>query len=247
MQFNTTYNTYEPLLEVAPYYDCYPSLYIDPNLSHYFSDLSYSPQASVDEQLSPLMPMVHRDSISTPPVYYSVSPMMAYLSPPPYIAASPQSEHSYIAAPSPQSDCSYSPSDCELKSQENCGGGGKKRITKSTRAKRNQVLCEHTGGKKKNNKQQEDDDEKQFKCTIEDCGKVFKRAEHLKRHVKSIHDRIKGKTNHSEIYVMNPNLLFLDFECNFPGCDRAFSRSDNLNQHLRTHRSESIKKKRAAN
>ncbi|KAI9299363.1 hypothetical protein BJ944DRAFT_172478 [Cunninghamella echinulata] len=34
---------------------------------------------------------------------------------------------------------------------------------------------------------------KTFTCTEDDCGKVFKRSEHLKRHIRSIHTREKRK------------------------------------------------------
>ncbi|KAG0202228.1 hypothetical protein BGX28_005191 [Mortierella sp. GBA30] len=59
---------------------------------------------------------------------------------------------------------------------------------------------------------------KVFTCRFEDCGKVFKRSEHLKRHVRSIHTMEKP------------------FECPIQNCPKRFSRSDNLNQHIRIHR-----------
>ncbi|KIM59727.1 hypothetical protein SCLCIDRAFT_125598 [Scleroderma citrinum Foug A] len=52
-------------------------------------------------------------------------------------------------------------------------------------------------------------------CEI--CGGQFKRGEHLKRHVRSIHTHDRP------------------WRCTFPGCERQFSRRDNLNQHLRMH------------
>ncbi|RKP02018.1 hypothetical protein CXG81DRAFT_4596, partial [Caulochytrium protostelioides] len=55
-----------------------------------------------------------------------------------------------------------------------------------------------------------------FRCTIADCGRAFRRAEHLKRHFR-VHTGERP------------------FVCSFPGCDKRFSRSDNLSQHLRTH------------
>lgn len=58
-----------------------------------------------------------------------------------------------------------------------------------------------------------DDAEKPFKC--DDCPKAFRRSEHLKRHIRSVHSNIRP------------------FPCKF--CDKKFSRSDNLAQHLRTH------------
>lgn len=54
-----------------------------------------------------------------------------------------------------------------------------------------------------------------FLCKVPGCGKCFKRGEHLKRHVRSIH------TNERP------------FQCQWPTCLRLFSRHDNLNQHVR--------------
>ncbi|KAF9195550.1 hypothetical protein BGZ50_004350 [Haplosporangium sp. Z 11] len=59
---------------------------------------------------------------------------------------------------------------------------------------------------------------KVFTCRFEDCGKIFKRSEHLKRHVRSIHTLEKP------------------FACPIQNCPKSFSRSDNLNQHIRIHR-----------
>ncbi|CAO3592580.1 unnamed protein product [Absidia cylindrospora] len=57
-----------------------------------------------------------------------------------------------------------------------------------------------------------------FVCKSDGCGKVFKRSEHLKRHIRSIHTLEKP------------------FECPYQSCNKRFSRSDNLNQHIRIHR-----------
>ncbi|KAI9301290.1 hypothetical protein BJ944DRAFT_169354 [Cunninghamella echinulata] len=57
-----------------------------------------------------------------------------------------------------------------------------------------------------------------FTCKVDGCGKVFKRSEHLKRHIRSIHTLEKP------------------FECPYQSCNKRFSRSDNLNQHIRIHR-----------
>ncbi|KAI8065025.1 hypothetical protein BDF21DRAFT_346325 [Thamnidium elegans] len=60
--------------------------------------------------------------------------------------------------------------------------------------------------------------QKVFTCKHDNCGKVFKRSEHLKRHIRSIHTLEKP------------------FECPYQTCSKRFSRSDNLNQHIRIHR-----------
>lgn len=58
---------------------------------------------------------------------------------------------------------------------------------------------------------------KSHSCPIPSCGRLFKRLEHLKRHV---------RTHTQE----RPYIC--------PSCNKAFSRSDNLAQHKRTHERE---------
>lgn len=58
-----------------------------------------------------------------------------------------------------------------------------------------------------------DDEPKPFPCP--ECDKQFKRLEHLKRHIRSVHLNIRP------------------FHCKY--CEKKFSRSDNLAQHLKTH------------
>jgi hypothetical protein len=58
-----------------------------------------------------------------------------------------------------------------------------------------------------------EDPSKTFVCEI--CNRRFRRQEHLKRHVRSLHTHDKP------------------FECH--ECGKKFSRSDNLSQHARTH------------
>ncbi|CCE65927.1 hypothetical protein TPHA_0N01460 [Tetrapisispora phaffii CBS 4417] len=55
---------------------------------------------------------------------------------------------------------------------------------------------------------------KTFKCN--NCEKAFRRSEHLKRHIRSVHSSERP------------------FPCNY--CEKKFSRSDNLSQHLKTHK-----------
>ncbi|KAI5969276.1 MSN4 [Candida margitis] len=52
-----------------------------------------------------------------------------------------------------------------------------------------------------------------FPCS--ECDKQFKRTEHLKRHIRSVHSNIRP------------------YHCHY--CERKFSRSDNLAQHIKTH------------
>jgi len=54
-----------------------------------------------------------------------------------------------------------------------------------------------------------------FVCRVPGCDKCFKRSEHLKRHVRSIHTNEKP------------------YPCSFPGCNKAFARGDNLKQHMK--------------
>jgi transcription factor STE12 len=55
---------------------------------------------------------------------------------------------------------------------------------------------------------------KAFVCPLFSCGRMFKRQEHLKRHLRT-------------------HTMERPYAC--PKCKKRFSRSDNLNQHLRTH------------
>ena len=55
---------------------------------------------------------------------------------------------------------------------------------------------------------------KAFVCPLFSCGRMFKRMEHLKRHLRT-------------------HTLERPYQCQH--CKKRFSRSDNLNQHLRTH------------
>jgi uncharacterized Zn-finger protein len=72
---------------------------------------------------------------------------------------------------------------------------------------------------------------------------VFKRSEHLKRHIRSIHTLEKRKffTNcwkkeKKKMKIHFYSHLALAYECPYQSCSKRFSRSDNLNQHIRIHR-----------
>lgn len=54
-------------------------------------------------------------------------------------------------------------------------------------------------------------DDKNFPCHHDDCGKVFKRSEHLKRHVRSIHTREKRKLYKQKKTKIIPFLPFFFF------------------------------------
>ncbi|KAK4058368.1 hypothetical protein OIO90_000526 [Microbotryomycetes sp. JL221] len=69
---------------------------------------------------------------------------------------------------------------------------------------------------------------KMFECKAPECGKIFKRSEHLKRHIRGVHLDDKHITGQTA------------FQCQWPDCGRLFARHDNLSQHLRTHRSPSM-------
>ncbi|KAL9538126.1 hypothetical protein MBANPS3_011179 [Mucor bainieri] len=97
-------------------------------------------------------------------------------------------------------------------------GGGKAKVKKSTRARRNDVSGVTSSDRKKYKKTSSEPDVKQFLCEYDDCGKLFKRSEHLKRHIKSIHTKEKP------------------YSCPYKDCGKSFARTDNLSQHIRIHR-----------
>jgi hypothetical protein len=78
--------------------------------------------------------------------------------------------------------------------------------------------------------QRADKNEKIYGCTYPDCDRVFKRTEHLKRHIRYptlLHDvEANDRTHTGE----------RPFQCPIPECGKRFSRSDNLTQHIRIHK-----------
>ncbi|KAJ7222246.1 hypothetical protein GGX14DRAFT_340667, partial [Mycena pura] len=53
-----------------------------------------------------------------------------------------------------------------------------------------------------------------FICPLFSCGRLFKRMEHMRRHLRT-------------------HTMERPFAC--PRCNKRFSRSDNLNHHVQTH------------
>ncbi|SCU86234.1 LAMI_0D01024g1_1 [Lachancea mirantina] len=85
-------------------------------------------------------------------------------------------------------------------------------ISSSSNGKRKHPPMTKTRGSKSTSPLEEE--EKPFRC--QECPKAFRRSEHLKRHIRSVHSSERP------------------FHCSF--CDKKFSRSDNLSQHLKTHK-----------
>lgn len=76
---------------------------------------------------------------------------------------------------------------------------------------------------------------KVYVCKVPDCGKCFKRSEHLKRHIRSIHSDERREFRWLFLRAaLTPSLAA--FQCQWPSCGRRFTRHDNLAQHLRVHR-----------
>ncbi|KAJ1985773.1 hypothetical protein H4R33_003776 [Dimargaris cristalligena] len=96
-----------------------------------------------------------------------------------------------------------------------------------SKRKRGNPRPRRSAGEKPKSNTHRDPKEKRFPCPVEGCGVRFNRAEHVQRHYKSIHLKVRP------------------FECPEPGCGKVFSRTDNLTQHRNTHnRSKSKAKER---
>lgn len=63
---------------------------------------------------------------------------------------------------------------------------------------------------------------KDYQCEYPGCKQLLSSMEHLHRHIKAVHLKIKN------------------IKCKWLGCPAMFSRKDNMYQHFRTH----LKKKR---
>lgn len=84
-----------------------------------------------------------------------------------------------------------------------------------------------------------------FGCYYEFCGKGFTTKYNLKRHINSVHLKIKdylcelcGKTLVSKIALMEHNYSHEDIKpikCPYIGCEQMFSRSSLLCSHKKTH------------
>lgn len=109
---------------------------------------------------------------------------------------------------SSSSECNSPPATTLSPSNNKVSSGKRNSKAKSTRSR----------GRRVSNNPSVAAGQKMFTCEHDDCGKVFKRSEHLKRHIRSIHTLEKP------------------FECPYHSCSKRFSRSDNLNQHIRIHR-----------
>lgn len=78
-----------------------------------------------------------------------------------------------------------------------------------------------------------------FVCRVPGCENCFRRSEHLKRHIRSIHTHDKREfgtlpeffTNDFHQLLMASDYLYTAYACSFPTCKKAFARNDNLKQH----------------
>ncbi|RPD64723.1 hypothetical protein L226DRAFT_451316 [Lentinus tigrinus ALCF2SS1-7] len=59
--------------------------------------------------------------------------------------------------------------------------------------------------------------DRKFCCPVEECQKMFKKRDHLHRHIKCLHQ-------HEQMWV-----------CHRPECDKAFTRYDNYKRHTHIH------------
>ncbi|ORX62223.1 hypothetical protein DM01DRAFT_1298833 [Hesseltinella vesiculosa] len=181
---------------------------------------TYYGNAQMMDYLSPndMMSIYYPSSASSPchtaprSMSYSAGDMMSTLLPP-YQAPTSIFPTATVASNSPPSDAmvTFPSADLPLdqaqdkpKPDVKIGKNGK---VKQCRSRGRRVSSHPAGGFAK-----------MFTCKHDDCGKVFKRSEHLKRHIRSIHTLEKP------------------FECPYQSCSKRFSRSDNLNQHIRIHR-----------
>ncbi|KAG0046645.1 hypothetical protein BGZ83_008201 [Gryganskiella cystojenkinii] len=170
--------------------------------------------SSSSSSMSPRSPFSSNGSISASS---SSSSLVSASYPLSRTKSEPSSPHSYANSTAMTCDANGMPINVMAGMLTNADGTPIIKPTpKRSRGRRVSCFPDNSGGKV-------------FTCRFEDCGKVFKRSEHLKRHVRSIHTMEKP------------------FECPINNCPKRFSRSDNLNQHIRIHRHNSGRAEKAAN
>lgn len=121
--------------------------------------------------------------------------------------SSPLVSHTSTAANDDNDDKQIINEANDKKKKKPACGGGKVKVKKSTRVKRNDVSGVTSNERKKYKKTCSEPDVKQFLCEHNDCGKLFKRSEHLKRHIKSIHTKEKRKFSSITIILYYINFL----------------------------------------
>lgn len=74
-----------------------------------------------------------------------------------------------------------------------------------------------------------------YTCRI--CHKAFKRSQHMKRHMRSLHMHMEHSEHLQSKWANNSHHCVLTaFVCSLPFCTKSFARRDNLIQHERKHK-----------
>ncbi|KAI9313831.1 hypothetical protein BX666DRAFT_2030002 [Dichotomocladium elegans] len=219
---SNTPSTADIMMDPSPYIlntnSSTPSSYSSSNNSPSSSEdsLLLDPTAAVMTPFfSPIHPLSsqhhHRHSIANPMMTFPLSfyqngstdPMVMA---PTSTSVLPPRHHSFSHPPTSSEEFGFaSCSPLSVTEKRKSASSGEKKAPRS-RGRRVSSIPSPTAGAR------------MFTCTTDGCGKVFKRSEHLKRHIRSIHTLEKP------------------FECPYQSCSKRFSRSDNLNQHIRIHR-----------